>query len=242
MVVGETGQGREGRYSLTSTHHCSQIFTHRNSIASIPNSHLAFCGVSQQSVGGAEWGAEGSEGGHQGWRREGGEGILWKERDSATVCRRKGARVKRAWENAGRRRRGFDWNKGIWRSKNTKQVQWAWIRIFPEGKVIIRVPWGGGRLSESGLNSFECLHKDQNMESLSPSPRVLLTPAPVSACRKIHLKKPGLSAQSTKESYSSKSKDIVLTCYSGKSEKSPIGIELILTKVQYIHTTNTGAH
>lgn len=118
MVVGETGQGREGRYSLTSTHHCSQIFTHRNSIASIPNSHLAFCGVSQQSVGGAEWGAEGSEGGHQGWRREGGEGILWKERDSATVCRRKGARVKRAWENAGRRRRGFDWNKGIWRSKN----------------------------------------------------------------------------------------------------------------------------
>lgn len=65
---GETGQGREGRYSLTSTHHCSQIFTHRKSVASIHNSHLSFTGVSQHSVGGAEWEAVGSEGGHQGGR------------------------------------------------------------------------------------------------------------------------------------------------------------------------------
>ena len=100
----------------------------------------------------------------------------------------------------------------------------------------------GGGLSESGLNSFECLHKDQNMESLSPPPRFLLTPAPVSACSKTHLKKPGLSAQSTKESYSSKSKDIELKCYAGESEKSPRRIELILTKVQDVLTRNTGAH
>ena len=64
-----------------------------------------------------------------------------------------------------------------------------------------------------------------------PEDGVFISSAQITAHSSSYLKKPGLTAQSTKESYSSKSKDIVLKYSSGnKSEKSSVRIELVFFK------------
>lgn len=155
MVVGGDGAGTGGALfpnvdpSLFSNLHSSQVCSLYSQFSSL----FYWCVTTQRG-----WSRVGSGGkwrGTSGWKGgEGGERFCERRETLQQFGDRKERGVKRAWENAGWRRRGLDWNKGIWKSKKHQTSAVGVDTNFSRGEGDYQGTLGG----EGGLARVVLIH------------------------------------------------------------------------------------